>query len=98
MHLGNPVEVAVVGDLASDRALAMLRELRSRYLPNKVVAGGPGRGTDGPPLLRGRDAQGAPSALYVCRDFTCQRPVTEASDVARALGLPEPAPEGFQAL
>ena len=98
LHLGNPIEVAVVGDLASEPAREMLRELRSVYLPNKVVAGGPAGSSAGPALLRDRDAQGAAAALYVCRDFTCSMPVTEASEVSLALGLPQPAPEGFAAL
>ena len=88
MHLGNPVEVAVMGDLVSGEARAMLRELRRPYLPNKVVAAGPAESSD-PPLLRDRDAMGSDAAFYVCRQFSCQAPVTRAADVARALGLVE---------
>jgi uncharacterized protein YyaL (SSP411 family) len=96
-HLGNPIEVAVVGDVASTAAVEMLREIRRPYLPNKVVAAGPD-GTAQPPLLRGRSAQGTDAALYVCRNFTCERPLTDPSQVYAALGAPAPAPEGFQLL
>jgi uncharacterized protein YyaL (SSP411 family) len=95
--LGNPVEVAVSGDLASAEAVAMLRALRSHYMPNKVVAAGP-EGSLQPPLLAGRSAQGSAAALYVCRNFACQQPVTDPAEVASALGLPGPVPRGFQAL
>jgi uncharacterized protein YyaL (SSP411 family) len=99
LHLGNPIEVAVVGDLGSESARQMLTELRSTYLPNKVVAAGPAGTAKGPALLRDRDAQGAAAALYICRDFTCERPVTQASAVAVALaGVRGPAPEGYQAI
>jgi uncharacterized protein YyaL (SSP411 family) len=96
-HLGNPVELAVVGDLSSTAAATMLHEVRRPYLPNKVVAAGP-QGTSQPPLLTGRDARGADAALYVCRNFVCERPLTDPSQVYAVLGSPAPAPEGFQLL
>ncbi|MGI8609357.1 MAG: thioredoxin domain-containing protein [Candidatus Dormibacteria bacterium] len=91
--LGNPIEVAISGDLRSEAARAMLREVRAAFMPNKVVAAGP-EGAAEPPLLAGRTAQGATVALYVCRDFACQRPITDASAVSLALGIPQPSPEG----
>ncbi|MFN2466349.1 MAG: thioredoxin domain-containing protein [Candidatus Dormibacteria bacterium] len=96
-HLGNPVEVALLWQPGAPPPVPMLRALRAPYLPNKVVAGGP-EGSTVPPLLEGRDAQDAPAALYICRNFTCERPITAASAVSAALGVPEPVPEGFQAL
>jgi uncharacterized protein YyaL (SSP411 family) len=98
LHLGNPVEVAVVGDLASAEARAMLREVRSRFIPNKVVAAGPEGTGQGAPLLRGRDARGAPAALYVCRGFVCAQPVTSVSQVTAALGAGDRPPTGFEAI
>ncbi|MDQ6747665.1 MAG: thioredoxin domain-containing protein, partial [Candidatus Dormibacteraeota bacterium] len=85
-HLDHPIEVAIVGDLASTTAGDMLRQLRRHYLPNKVVAAGP-EGSLQPALLAGRTAAGDSAAFYVCRDFACQRPVTTASEVAGALGV-----------
>jgi uncharacterized protein YyaL (SSP411 family) len=95
-HMGNPIEVAVVSAAPGAEA-AFLRELRTPYLPNKVVAAG-AEGREVPPLLAGRSAHGAGAALYVCRNFACELPVTRASDVGAALGVPLPAPEGFQVL
>jgi hypothetical protein len=45
-----------------------------------VVAGG----TDGVPLLEGREPIDGRAAAYVCEHFTCRRPVTEPDDL-RAL-------------
>ena len=95
-HTGNPIEVAVVAAVPG-AAADILKELRAPYLPNKVVASGP-EGSAIPTLLEGRTAHGAPAALYVCRNFACERPVTRASDVGALLGAPVPAPEGFQVL
>jgi uncharacterized protein len=97
MDLGNPIEVAICGELRSDTAASMLRDLRAAYLPNKVVAAGQ-EGTTEPALLSGRTAQGADAAFYVCRNFACQRPITDPAAVTLALGLPERAPGGFQGL
>ena len=87
LQLGNPLEIAIVGDLKSAEAHAMLQQLRAQYFPNKVVAAGPPGSNRGPALLRGRDDQGAPAAFYVCRGFTCERPLTAPTEVAAALGL-----------
>ena len=97
LFLGNPVEVAISGYVHSEEAQAMLREVRRRYIPNMVVAAGPPGAAD-PPLLAGRTDRGAAAAFYVCRDFTCASPVTEAAAVVAALGLAAPAPEGFEVL
>jgi uncharacterized protein YyaL (SSP411 family) len=96
-HLGNPIEVAVVGEISSPEGAAMLRELRRPYLPNKVLAAGR-EGAKGPPLLVGRDARGSAAALYICRNFACELPLTDPLRVAAALGVADAPPEGFQVL
>jgi uncharacterized protein YyaL (SSP411 family) len=47
-----------------------------------VVADGPVAGI---PLLAGRTPVEGRPAAYVCRGFVCERPVTEVSDLDRAL-------------
>ncbi len=75
---GGPVEIAVVGRPGPGRD-ALERAARRR--PGAVVVvGEPGR-TD-LPLLSGRDEVDGRPAAYVCRDFVCERPVTEPDDVA----------------
>ena len=96
-HLSNPLEVAVLGDLGAEPARALLREVHSEYLPAKVLAAGP-PGSSVPELLQDRDAGGGAVAAYVCRGFVCSRPVTTPEALREQLGLPMPAPEGFQAV
>src|SRR6202011_4472391 len=69
---GNPVEVAVVGDLKSETAGQLLRTVNSAYIPTKVVAAG-AAGTRIPALLADRDGRNGASA-YVCHGFVCSRP------------------------
>jgi uncharacterized protein YyaL (SSP411 family) len=56
----------------------MLRVIRSRFLPNTVVM----LSADAPTLLPGIDD--GPTA-YVCENFTCQLPVTDAASLERLL-------------
>ena len=77
-HLGAVKEVALVGE---DRA-ALERVLRSSFRPHVVLAGGE---PDGVPLLEGREPVDGKAAAYVCRHFTCERPVTEPADLERLL-------------
>ena len=67
-------EIAVVGDNAVEKAV----EIQKGFLPNKIIAASK-TPTDDIPLLAGKP--GATDALiYVCRDFACQRPVTNLSE------------------
>jgi uncharacterized protein YyaL (SSP411 family) len=66
--------VAIVGPRADDLA----RVVRATFRPHIVLAGGE---PDGVPLMEGRTEPGA----YVCRNFTCQRPVTEPAELEELL-------------
>jgi uncharacterized protein len=100
-HLGNPLEVAIVGDIKSPRSRELLACLESAYIPAKVVAAGP-EGSAVPELLKDRggkiDGSGETVAAYVCRGFVCSQPVSRVEDFRTQLGLPQPAPEGYQAV
>jgi uncharacterized protein YyaL (SSP411 family) len=100
-HIGDPLEVAIVGDIKSSRSTELLRCLESAYIPGKVVAAGP-EGSMVPALLADRSGttkgSGEPVAAYVCRGFVCSQPVSQVEDFRTQLGLPPLAPEGYQAV
>ncbi|AQT78956.1 hypothetical protein B1R94_06270 [Mycolicibacterium litorale] len=76
-----PLQVAVAG--GADSGLLMLAR---RMAPGgTIVVGGP---VDSSPLLEGRDQVGGRDAAYVCRGRVCDLPVTEAEELADALGVP----------
>ncbi|HEX2025506.1 MAG TPA: thioredoxin domain-containing protein [Actinomycetota bacterium] len=83
--LGPSREVALIGPPDDPRTEALLDELRTRYLPNVVVASGPERDGSPIPLLEGRTEVNGKPAAYVCERFVCQRPVTERSELAGLL-------------
>ena len=79
-------------DLVAGRTGAPDREalevaLAERYLPRRVVGhvepDAPPR--SGLPLLEGKGEVGGRAALYVCRNYACERPLTEPAEVATAL-------------
>jgi uncharacterized protein YyaL (SSP411 family) len=80
--LGQPLEVAVAGDMQADDAAALLEVVFEHYRPNVIVA--LGAADSNVPLLSGRTPIDGQAAAYVCRRFVCEMPVTEP-DQLRAL-------------
>ncbi|MBK7585497.1 MAG: DUF255 domain-containing protein [Myxococcales bacterium] len=81
-----PVELVVVGTPEARRPLA--DELARHYLPNRVIAWVDPEAppVDGSPLTVGKSSADATAKLFVCRDYACQAPIDEATEIARALG------------
>ena len=81
-----PIELAFVG-AANDPGLEALQlAVREVFLPHRVIAFSDGTGTpSGHPLLAGKGLVEGKAALYICRNFSCQRPLTDAREVTEAL-------------
>ena len=83
--LGEPREVAVVGDPAAADTRALLATVFARYRPNLVVAAGEEDAAAAVPLLAGRERVDGRAAAYVCRRFVCLRPVVEVKALEEQL-------------
>ncbi len=85
--LGQPQEVAIIGQPAAADTEALLDVVYDQYRPNLIVA--VGNGANGAaatiPLLANRDQRDGRATAYLCRRFVCQQPVTEAADLAQQL-------------
>jgi uncharacterized protein YyaL (SSP411 family) len=89
-RLSRPLEIVVVGPLDDGATGALLAEIRSRYLPAKVVL----HARDGAaaealvpvsPLFEARaPIEGRPTA-WVCRDRVCKLPARDAATLAAQL-------------
>jgi uncharacterized protein YyaL (SSP411 family) len=87
-HLSTPKEIAVIGPAEAQETRRLLREVWTRYLPNKIVAQAEGddpRASESIPLLRDRTMIEGRATAYVCEHYTCQQPVTSATELARQL-------------
>jgi len=73
-------EVAIVGNDGDPGRAALVAVVRERWRPGAVLAVGAPGGADVPLLAHRPLIDGAPAA-YVCRHFTCDRPVTTAEEL-----------------
>jgi uncharacterized protein len=79
-------EIAIVGDPAEPDTQALLREVRKRYLPDSVLAFKRPGESSMLPVLEGRDLVQGKAAAYVCENYACKLPVTDADALGRLLG------------
>jgi len=86
---GPASEVVIAGEPGAEDTAAMLRALRSRFLPGALVLLRPGG--DDPPIariaefVRGQRSLGGKATAYVCRDFACRAPVADPAALADLL-------------
>ncbi len=84
-----PVQVVIVGKGDLDATAALVREVGRAYLPNRIIVHHdpekPNHGT-AQELVDGKELVDGEPAVYVCRDFSCRAPVTQAAALARELG------------
>ncbi len=81
-------ELALVGALTSDGMTALRETAFGSFRPN-LIAAHAAANVDGEhtiPLLSHRTMRGGLPTAYVCRNFTCQLPVTTPEDLAKQLG------------
>ena len=87
--LEGPVELALIGTPGEDGFEALRRAVGRQYVPNHILgmANLDGRDPEAPrlPLLAGKTVVEGKPALYVCRNFACQAPITDPDLVAAAL-------------
>ena len=91
--LSGPAEIAVVGPDDDPRTTDLLRTAVHMAPPGAVFALGPGAdgaevyaAAEAVPLLAGRGLVAGGPAAYVCREFTCQAPVTTPAALRETLG------------
>jgi uncharacterized protein YyaL (SSP411 family) len=79
------VEVAIAGPAEAPGTRALLAAARARYIPARALAWiDPAAGPGELPLLAGKTLQAGKPAAYVCRNYACDKPVTDAGDLAKA--------------
>lgn len=88
--LGGHRQVVIAGAPADADTKALLREVGATYAPNQIVLladGGPGQAWLGErlPFVKDMHPVGGKAAAYVCENYVCQRPITEAAELREVL-------------
>jgi uncharacterized protein len=76
MELYGAIEVALVGEISYPPFKALERAVAERYVPSLVLAGGAPRSRSSIKLLENRSMVQERPTAYVCRNYACDRPVT----------------------
>ena len=94
-YVSIPKEIAVIGPAEDPVTEALKDAVFGRYLPNKIVVGidtaqppetdAVGSPSEGIPLLEGRERLNGGPTAYVCQNYVCQLPVTDADALTRQL-------------
>ena len=90
MWHGHAAEVAIVGDRADERTLALEREVARRYLPFAVmlpIVPGEAQAALAAelPWLAAMTASSGLPVAYACSGFACQQPTSSAEELGRQL-------------
>jgi uncharacterized protein len=80
-----PSELALIGVPGAADRTALEHAIAKHYLPNHLVGHADPNQPSALPLLAGKSLVDGRAALYVCRDFACQAPITDPAAAAAAL-------------
>jgi hypothetical protein len=82
-------EIAIVGDPSAPATQALVRAVERPFLPGVVFAlenpASPATSMTALPLLEGKTLVDGAEAVYICRNYACRTPLTNADAVAKAL-------------
>jgi uncharacterized protein YyaL (SSP411 family) len=83
--LGEPQELAIIGESGGADTRAMLDVVRETYRPNLVVAVGQEPDGESVALLAQRSLVDNRATAYLCRRFVCKAPVTDPAELVTQL-------------
>ncbi|HKW15377.1 MAG TPA: thioredoxin domain-containing protein, partial [Candidatus Krumholzibacteria bacterium] len=88
--LGPSFEVVIAGKRDADDVKAMAAAVESVYQPNRVTVFRPQEGAEDVMRMASYTKEqvaleGGRATAYVCRDFACHRPTTDAAEMLKLL-------------
>jgi uncharacterized protein YyaL (SSP411 family) len=83
--LGEPREIIFAGERGSPALDSLVRELRRRFVPNRVAMLAGPELKDWVPGIGTMTAPSGAAAVYVCRNYACQLPVSEPAQFAELI-------------
>ena len=85
MEINGAIEVALVGETSTAAFMALERAVAGQYVPSLVLAGGEASGISRVKLLEDRSLVDGKPTAYVCRSYSCDRPVNEPAALSEQL-------------
>lgn len=90
LALDQPKEIAIVGELEDPKTRELLKTIWGRYFPSRALAASsPSTIAEGfnakIPLLAGKTIPDGAAAAFVCKNYTCQRPVSTPGELDKLL-------------
>ena len=87
---GPPTQILIAGDPPSPDTRELLRQVNTRFLPNKILLvadGGAGQQqlTRWLPFVARCSSRGGRATAYICEKYVCKQPTTDARVVAQLL-------------
>lgn len=84
--LNGPIELALVGQVGESQYEELRTEVHQHFIPNRIIAHQNDEDAEiTHPLLRGKTLVDGKAALYLCRNFACEAPITIPQSVASAI-------------
>ena len=84
--LNGPLELAIIGSPGDEGHDRLLDAVARHFIPHRIIAhGNPADPGSRHPLLKGKGLVEGQAALYVCRNYACQAPITNPDTVTQAL-------------
>ncbi len=88
--MGEPREIILAGQRDTPEMQALIRELHKRFVPNRVVllVDSPEARqalSSGIPSIESMHPPEGRASAYVCRNYTCQLPVSEPAKFAELI-------------
>lgn len=91
IYLGPSREVVLIGPGSSDKTMEMLKLIQGTYAPDTIVVyRDTEKAIEGDlahriPVLAGRESRDGEATVYVCENYSCRKPMTDITELARIL-------------
>lgn len=85
--LGPAMEIVLAGTFNSPEIQEMLNEMDQRFFPNKILMLNTGEDEiiSLAPFLKDKTLVAGKPALYLCQNYTCQKPIVSGQELAAIL-------------
>jgi uncharacterized protein YyaL (SSP411 family) len=90
MSINDPLEIVLVADKSKSDWQEFFNIIHQAYLPNAVILlkdiNSHGTKLDQSPLIEARGLAGGKPTVYICKGYTCDKPINDARELKKKIG------------